>query len=703
MPVLCTPPSIPGPVGPQGPPGVGINMKGTVATAADLPTSGNQANDCYTALDTGHGWVWNGTAWIDVGPIQGPQGNPGPAGTAATITVGTTTTGAPGTQASVVNAGSSSAAVLDFTIPTGATGATGATGSQGAQGATGPTGPTGATGSQGPTGATGATGPQGQGFTWRGTWSASTAYNPYDVVDRAGSSYVCTVASTGFDPATDTSHWNLMAQEGATGPTGSQGPPGDTGATGATGPQGATGATGAQGPAATVTVGTTTTGAPGTNAAVTNTGSTSAAVFNFTIPAGATGATGPQGATGATGPTGPTGATGAQGPPGPDVVSTDPGNIATLGTDGYILVPQLTLWYQRLRSFNAIGNPTFEVDQANVTNALINPANNIRIADRWFTGKGASVTGAVNTQAGAGVSIKVPGTSYCISRSQLSLTVSTAQASLAAGDYYIIYQNVEGPYFRELSADVNSISLLVYSTIAPLTFAVTLRDSPVTKSLVNLLTIPTANTWTLLTLPNLPAFPSGNFTTAPGSAGYLLAICLACGTTNQAPATGTWQSGAFFGAAGMTNWLATSGNVFYCAFVQHEPGSQCTTLIDKPFTQNLDECLRYYIKSYPYANAPGTATSNGCLTQNSSAVANWAYVIQTVRYPKVMAKNVTPTIYSTDGTINAVADRTNGVNRTVAGLLVPSGDAGYGGISLSAAASTGNPWYSWQHVADTGW
>ena len=74
-----------------------------------------------------------------------------------------------------------------------------------------------------------------------------------------------------------------------------QGPPGVTGAVGATG------ATGATGMAATVQVGTTTTGAPGTDASVTNTGTESNAVLNFVIPAGATGANGADGATGADG------------------------------------------------------------------------------------------------------------------------------------------------------------------------------------------------------------------------------------------------------------------------------------------------------------------------------------------------------------------------------------------------------------------
>lgn len=64
---------------------------------------------------------------------------------------------------------------------------------------------------------------------------------------------------------------------------------------------------GPTGPAGTVAVGTTTTGSAGTSALVSNTGTSTAAVLNFTIPRGDTGATGPTGATGATGPTGASG------------------------------------------------------------------------------------------------------------------------------------------------------------------------------------------------------------------------------------------------------------------------------------------------------------------------------------------------------------------------------------------------------------
>ena len=63
-------------------------------------------------------------------------------------------------------------------------------------------------------------------------------------------------------------------------------------------PRGDTGNTGATGAAATIAAGTTTTGAAGSSATVVNSGTSSAAVFDFTIPQGNTGATGATGATG---------------------------------------------------------------------------------------------------------------------------------------------------------------------------------------------------------------------------------------------------------------------------------------------------------------------------------------------------------------------------------------------------------------------
>ena len=111
------------------------------------------------------------------------------------------------------------------------------------------------------------------------------------------------------------------------------------------GPTGATGPTGPAGPA-TIRIGVTDTGAPGTLASVTNVGTTENVVLDFTIPsgptgpqgiAGPTGATGPQGIQGVAGPQGTqglVGATGPTGPAGPQGIAGTPGQIGATGPTG---------------------------------------------------------------------------------------------------------------------------------------------------------------------------------------------------------------------------------------------------------------------------------------------------------------------------------------------------------------------------------
>ena len=181
---------------------------------------------------------------------QGPAGPTGPTGTADIITIGDTITAEPEEDAAVIDMGGSPNHNLQFRIPRGATGATGEAGDIGATGPTGPIGPTGATGV---TGATGPTGPTGVGVT-----GATGEIGPTGPTGVTGST-------------------------GATGATGPTGPIGPTGATGATGPTGPTGPTGE---AATITIGTVTTGDPGTEAEVINSGTPNDAIFDFVIPRG---------------------------------------------------------------------------------------------------------------------------------------------------------------------------------------------------------------------------------------------------------------------------------------------------------------------------------------------------------------------------------------------------------------------------------
>jgi hypothetical protein len=149
----------------------------------------------------------------------------------------------------------------------------------------------------------------------RGTASEWTSNNPLLAIGELGLEY-----DTGkFKVGDGVLNWTALPySSGPIGPQGPQGiqgiqgpigPKGDTGEQGETGPQGVTGDTGATGPkgdkgdkgdtgatgpkgdkgdAATLTLGTASTGLPGTDVVITNTGNSTDAVFNFTIPRGTT-------------------------------------------------------------------------------------------------------------------------------------------------------------------------------------------------------------------------------------------------------------------------------------------------------------------------------------------------------------------------------------------------------------------------------
>ena len=301
----------PGPEGPQGPQGNPgkdgtsfqvIGRYDTLGNLTEAHPTGTVGDAYAVGEETTEIYIWDvdSNTWENIGPLEGPagpqgeqgpkgepggpgpqgpageDGQPGPAGQAATITVGATTTGAPGTQAQVTNTGNENAAIFNFTIPQGVQGPKGAAGPRGEPGPKGDPGPQGDVGPEGPQGPQGDPGEQGP----KG--------DPGDT-GPAGQAATITVGSTTTgSPGTKAQVTNSGNENAAifnfTIPQGVQGPKGDTGPQGLQGPQGVQGETGPAGQAATITVGTTTMGEPGTEAEVTNSGTAQNAIFNFTIP-----------------------------------------------------------------------------------------------------------------------------------------------------------------------------------------------------------------------------------------------------------------------------------------------------------------------------------------------------------------------------------------------------------------------------------
>lgn len=255
-----------GATGPQGPP-VAFRGEWLIDTAYTPGDAVGYGGSSYIALSGNVGrepdsspvyWSLLAAAGA-VGP-QGPAGATGmqgPSGYAGA-------TGATGPQG--------------LQGPAGAAGATGAVGPMGPQGPAGATGATGATGANGIPGINGMDGTNGAagppGMTFKGVWVAGYGYAANDAVTYGtpASTYIALAANSSTQPSTNSQVWATLAEAGSVGPTGPAGT------------------------AATIALGTVTTGAPGTQVQVTNSGTNSAAVLNFTIPQGTAGPVGSGGA-----------------------------------------------------------------------------------------------------------------------------------------------------------------------------------------------------------------------------------------------------------------------------------------------------------------------------------------------------------------------------------------------------------------------
>lgn len=362
------------------------------------------------------------------------------------------------------------------------------------------------------------------------------------------------------------------------------------------------------------------------------------------------------------------------------------------------VTPQI--YSARLRSFNAVGNPNFEVDQRWILGGVANPPSGTFIQDRWVSSKAGTM--AVNWNPTTGY-VLVPGTNFNITRTFLRCTLTTQQVTLAAGDYLTFYQAVEGPQWRELAADVTSISLLVRSSVAGLKFGLSFRDGGSTVSLTKLCTISSANTWTLITLNNLPVPSGGTFSYGPNQVGYTLMIGLAGGTTYTATVNDTWQNGTFFCAAGQSNFCASPVNsTLDIAFVQHEPGAVCTTLLDKPFSQNYDEVLRYYQKSWNLGTSVGTGGSVAGFVSGLVPFGTLAYVVGIPGFQKPMVKPPTVAAYnSSTGVVNSIYNTSHATNHAVSSIAAGEKTISY--VVLTAGVPEAGDWLNFHYTADTGW
>ena len=147
--------------GAEGGVGPGITLIGNVPTTGQLPAGGNTQGDAYIVQANDSMHIWNGSAWIDGGSIQGPAGDKGEPGVNGTNGADGND-GADGSQGDKGQKGEvGQPGVSNIPGPSGADGNDGSDGAKGEKGDTGANGTNGTDGNDGDKGDKGEPGANG--------------------------------------------------------------------------------------------------------------------------------------------------------------------------------------------------------------------------------------------------------------------------------------------------------------------------------------------------------------------------------------------------------------------------------------------------------------------------------------------------------------------------------------------------------------
>ena len=255
---------------------------------------------------------------------------------------------------------------------------------------------------------------------------------------------------------------------------------------------------------------------------------------------------------------------------------------------------------------NRIINGAMVIDQRNA-GASVTP-NNSYTLDRWATSNAQTSKFTVE-QTITGVSAPVGFTDY------LAVTSSSAY-SVLTGDYFAVYQPIEGFNVADFawgtaSAATVTLSFWIRSSLTG-TFGGSIRNSAGNRSYPFTYTISAANTWEQKTI-TIAGDTSGTWATN-NTNGMSISFGLGAGSTFSGTA-GAWAAGNFISATGATSVVGTNGATFYLTGVQLEKGSTATSFDYRPYGTELALCQRYFQK-FSWADsilmtAQATTTSSG--------------------------------------------------------------------------------------------
>ena len=298
-------------------------------------------------------------------------------------------------------------------------------------------------------------------------------------------------------------------------------------------------------------------------------------------------------------------------------------------------------------------------------------------ADRFeFIRAGAAVVSALRS-----TDVPTYAESSLKSNYSLHIDVTTADASLAAGDYASIRYKIEGYDYAQLAGGDATLSFWVKGSKTG-THCVGFLNGGVDRSYVAEYTINAVDTWEKKTI-TVPLTETNGTWDYTNGIGLYLWFALASGTTFQTTPN-AWQTGLYFATSGQVNEMDSAANNFRIDQVQFEKGGTATPFEFRQISGEVPLCQRYYEKSYGLSVDPGTVTFNGSITE--LATRNTA--AGTLGYRFKVEKRATPTVTIYSPVTGASGQVANNGDKAAAAVQINT--SGFRYVSITAGTTAFN-------------
>ena len=261
-----------------------------------------------------------------------------------------------------------------------------------------------------------------------------------------------------------------------------------------------------------------------------------------------------------------------------------------------------------------------------------------------WTASGGAITSSQDTNVPTGQGFK----------NSLKIDVTTADTSIAAGDYGILFTRMEGQDLQHLLYGTSSAKKLTvqFWVSSPKTGIHIVELNNLDASYQNAIqyTISSANTWEKKTV-TFDGYQTSAFDN-DSNGSLQLGWWLYAGTTYGGGThnSNTWHNTAANRAVGQVNVLDNTANNFYLTGVQMEVSDSDSEFEHRSFGEELALCQRYYYKLSSNSSTDHAAVANGYRNTTSSFTG-------LVHFPVHM--RTSPTAMETSGTASHFDIRNN--------------------------------------------